>query len=232
MKTNRKKRDPHFVDPVEIVENAVNKYGKEKGKQIAAFATTLNKEMEKQEKDQDKMASKLEISPGALSNYRNGIAEPGITAVIKIAEYLNVDCNYLLTGIKAKNITVNADLGLSENAIEMLQFIKSPPDWVSVSMKRCLRYSTEVVNLLLEDQFDDIQSKHWPADDFDILNLFTAIHDYIFGSDHLSGSIEYNDGSVPRRYSAAFLWPEKCISEIRNRLDDIKRRMVKNNGKA
>ncbi len=93
MSKERKKRDPHSIEAADIIRNAEEKYGKEKGKQVATFAITLNKEMEKQGIDQDKMASELIISTGALSNYRNGKEEPGITALIKIEDYLKVDCN-------------------------------------------------------------------------------------------------------------------------------------------
>ena len=40
----------------------------------------------------------LGLSNGVFTQWKNGKAKPGTDAVIKIAEYFNVSCDYLLTG--------------------------------------------------------------------------------------------------------------------------------------
>lgn len=178
MNTKRKKRDPHSIDPAEIVENAVKKYGKEKGKQIAAFATTLNKEMQKQGIDQDKMASQLIISPGALSNYRRGMAEPGLTALVKMAKHLNVDCNYLMTGITAKNVAVNEDLGLSENTINLLRKMAESIKKDAENSGKTNLATIKMIDLIFEDHFEAF-GMEYPY----IETLLTQMYRYIHSGD-------------------------------------------------
>ena len=178
MSKERKKRDPHSIEAADIIRTAEEKYGKEKGKQIATFAITLNKEMEKQGIDQDKMASELIISTGALSNYRNGKAEPGLTALIKIADYLKVDCNYLMTGITAKNVAVNEDLGLSENTINLLRKMAR-------SIKNDAEHSGKT-NLATIKMIDLIFEDHFKAFDMEypyIETLLTQMYRYIHSED-------------------------------------------------
>lgn len=104
----------------EIIANARQKYGKgEKARHIADFAIRLDALMYDKGKAQETMAHDLNISVGAISNYRNGKAEPTMENLIKIAAYLGVDCHYLITGIKATNAQ-NSTFGLQQDAIDWL----------------------------------------------------------------------------------------------------------------
>ena len=122
---SKKKRDVYCVDNMEISGNAHGKFlgDKKSGDQLYVFAKMLNCLLEEKGIDQIKMAADLGISAGVISNYRNGKTEPCITKIIKIAEYLDVDCTYLMTGGSPANRTLAADTGLSENAIETLKHI-------------------------------------------------------------------------------------------------------------
>ena len=113
-----KKRVTHSVDAVEIEQNA-------KGKPQYIFANTHNQLMEEKGIDQEKMAVDLGISVGAIHNYRHGKTEPKLSAIIEIANYLDIDCHYLLTGVKCKNHTLSKDIGLSDKNIDFLSALCS-----------------------------------------------------------------------------------------------------------
>lgn len=123
----RKNRAAHFVDVQEIVNNAKNRFpdDEKSAEQLANFSITLNKLMEEQGKHQDKMAKDLHISTGVLSNYRNGKSEPGLTSIVQIANYLNVSCTQLMTGISDENRRLNSRTGLSNDALSFLKRINS-----------------------------------------------------------------------------------------------------------
>ena len=111
-----KKRIPHSVDNAEIEKNA-------SGTPRYVFAITLNRLMEEQCIDQEKMAADLGLSTGIISNYRNGKTEPKLSAITKISEYLNVDCDFLMRGISSKNTSIAKATGLSNKAIENLKLV-------------------------------------------------------------------------------------------------------------
>lgn len=111
-----KKRVPHLVDPAIIDEHAL-------GEPQYIFANTLNVLMEEQGIDQEKMAADLGLSTGVIHNYRHGKTEPKLSSIIKIANYLNVDCHYLLTGIQSKYRNIE-QMGFSAGAV---QFLKNIP---------------------------------------------------------------------------------------------------------
>ena len=131
-----KKRIPHSVDNAEIEKNA-------SGTPRYVFASTLNQLMVEQSIDQEKMAEDLGLSTGIISNYRNGKTEPKLSAIVSIANYLHVDCHYLLTGIKAEYLTIAKETGLSDESITQLGLIHKSYG--------CNSPETDVLNDLLED---------------------------------------------------------------------------------
>ena len=82
---------------------------------------TLNQLMEEKGVAQDEMADALGISTGSISNYRSGKTEAKLSAIIKIANYLGVDCHYLMTGNRAENALVASELGLSDKVLDRLR---------------------------------------------------------------------------------------------------------------
>lgn len=115
-----KKRVTHSVDEADIVQNVT---GKKDGSLIYNFALTLDRLLVENAVDQEKMASDLGISEGAISNYRRGKAEPKLSTIIKIANYFGVDCHYLMTGIQSKHLELG-NIGLSEKAIDVVHSLK------------------------------------------------------------------------------------------------------------
>ena len=60
---------------------------------LAQRLNSLTKESGKPIKE---LASEIEISVGVLSNYQNGKAEPGLTALCAIADYFEVPVDWLV----------------------------------------------------------------------------------------------------------------------------------------
>ena len=115
-----RKRIPHEVDTAAIEENA-------QSPERAIFEKTLNALLVEKNVHQDDMARALGISTGSISSWRNGKKEPRLSMIIKIADYLGVDCHYLMTGVQAENYVCSNDLGLSAGVINWLKSITGDP---------------------------------------------------------------------------------------------------------
>ena len=107
-------RIAHEVDTAVIEERAKNE-------QTKIFAQTLNTLLSEKNIHQDDFATAVGLSVGIISQYRRGIKEPKMCALIKMADYLGVDCQYLMTGVKAENAAIASELGLSDGAIKMIR---------------------------------------------------------------------------------------------------------------
>ena len=95
----------------------------------------------------NEIADTIGISRAALSKYQNNEAEPGITAVVKIARYFNVSCDYLLgtTTEMATENAVNADI---TPIIRKLTQIQNTPTLTEEERERYLK----TILLLLDFQ--------------------------------------------------------------------------------
>lgn len=134
-----RKRIPHGVDDAEIEKNAQCR------PELITFAKTLDFLLIEKSIHQEDMAQALDISTGSISSYRNGKKEPRLSMIIKIADYLGVDCHYLMTGIQAKNRVSSKELGLSEKAINA---IKESRGW-GMDVLNCFLEDSDFFNLLL-----------------------------------------------------------------------------------
>ncbi len=110
-----RKRIAHYVDDLAIKRNT------EWHPEMKIFAETLNRILFEKGVHQKDLAQALGISTGIISDYRNGKKEPRLSMIVKLADYLGVDCHYLMTGVQAKNCVSAKDLGLSEKALNTLQ---------------------------------------------------------------------------------------------------------------
>lgn len=88
------------LDSVTIEENA-------NSPEMATFAKTLNSILIENGIQQRDLAKETGIATGSISAYRNGIKEPRLSAIIKMADCLGVDCHYLMTGVKVENKSHN-----------------------------------------------------------------------------------------------------------------------------
>ena len=200
----RNKRIPHSVDDADIKQNAKDKfkYDEDAAKRLTKFAITLNRLMQEKGIDQIQMANELNISVGALSNYRNGKNEPGLTKIIQMAEYLGVDCSYLMTGIQSKNYALHSDLGLSNSAINLLLFLNKEN---SIDQGRSISF----LNRVLSD------SKNPPNEN--TTTLFYFLESYV-----RSSSVERQ---IDREYSPS---ENDSIEKIKQELfkDELARKLI------
>lgn len=74
------------------------------------------------------VANQIGITRQAVSQYCNGETQPNGETLLKIADFFGVSCDYLLRGISAENISIQADLGLSEKSVEILKALKRLDD--------------------------------------------------------------------------------------------------------
>ncbi|MDE6904713.1 MAG: helix-turn-helix transcriptional regulator [Lachnospiraceae bacterium] len=77
---------------------------------------------------QQEMADKLDISRSSIGMYENGEREPGFELLETIADYFNVDMNYLL-GKKDSSQQREQGYYLDEDARDMAQFLFDNPEY-------------------------------------------------------------------------------------------------------
>ncbi|AFM43396.1 putative transcriptional regulator [Desulfosporosinus acidiphilus SJ4] len=121
-KKTRQKRAIHHVDPQQISEAV----GSDKEKTKLSFSMKLNELLNDKETAQEDLAKKTGLSMSSISTYRNGKAEPKITAFNEIAKVLDVSTDYLLgkTTIESRDEDMQISCkytGLSEPAIKIIQ---------------------------------------------------------------------------------------------------------------
>ena len=77
---------------------------------------------------QQEMADKLNISRSSIGMYENGEREPSFELLETIADYFNVDMNYLL-GKKESSENIPQGYYLNEDARDMAQFLYDNPEY-------------------------------------------------------------------------------------------------------
>lgn len=85
------------------------------------FATKLCELIKERKTTIKDVANHLGFSRQAVSQYCNENTQPNVDAILKIAEYFNVSCDYLLRGISSENLSISEETGLSEDAIMVLR---------------------------------------------------------------------------------------------------------------
>ncbi len=93
----------------------------------APFPTRLRKIMEERGETQENIAEVVKKSRQTVSQYCNGVSEPGYDTLVKIADYFNVSVDYLLGRTNDRGLTpsIYDTIGLSEESIRFLQLAKS-----------------------------------------------------------------------------------------------------------
>lgn len=117
------------------------------------FPTILRNLMDRHPRTKQKVTQKelgeyLGIRPQTVSLYKNGITQPTLDTIVKMAEYFGVSTDYLLTGVSAENKTMNEQLGLSEDAIELLKNA-----YGQLNFEGCDDIITVIDNLLSDKEF-------------------------------------------------------------------------------
>lgn len=108
------------------------------------FPSALRRLMDEQSVTQDALSKVTGKTRQTISQYVNGISEPGYDTLVKIAKHLNVSTDYLLGNTNVKNTNPNIRsaseyTGLSESAIKTIRFLKDN------------EIKIKILNFLLED---------------------------------------------------------------------------------
>ena len=97
---------------------------------------------------QEALAKKIDISQSALGNYERGTRAPDKEIVVKLANYFDVSCDFLLGVSKDRRREINlADLtGLSDFAVD---FLKHLPYGVKTEIDAIINKQPELLRWLL-----------------------------------------------------------------------------------
>lgn len=87
------------------------------------FTKTLTKLLKERHKTQTELSKVLGLNSQNVSMYCNGKTQPDLQNLLKIAEFLNVTTDELLTGLKPENKQTRIDLGLKDESIENIKHI-------------------------------------------------------------------------------------------------------------
>lgn len=121
-----RKKSTYYIER-KIEENVENsKFSGEDAEMMEKFSKILDKELRDNNINQEDFCTKVGVSSGSLSHYRNGKMFPQGNIIIKMAKELNCTTDYLLgvTDLRStdKNIKLVHELtGLSENSITYLK---------------------------------------------------------------------------------------------------------------
>lgn len=89
------------------------------------FATNIRNLLGEQNITQDELAQKIGKTRQTVSQYVNGISEPGYETLVKIADFFNVSTDFLLGRTEAKTTDITTQsivrsTGLSEHSVQLL----------------------------------------------------------------------------------------------------------------
>ncbi len=105
-----------------------------------SFSDRLTTQRKRKGVSQKQAAADLGISQALLSHYENGIREPGLSFLVKAADYYNVSCDYLL--------------GHAANVLQLNQAVdfEDLPEDAQLSRETFLRAELAIMNSIVEDE--------------------------------------------------------------------------------
>ena len=74
------------------------------------------------------VAEHIGVTRQAVSQYCDGSTQPNADTIVKMADFFEVDCDYLLRGVSSENLSISEELGLSEKSINILKALKRLDD--------------------------------------------------------------------------------------------------------
>ncbi len=164
-KKERSKRVIYQVDTA-IIEENIEKLtgGIKENLERYEFAIRLNELLVEKGIDQEEFAKKINISTGSVFNYRNGIREPSLTTLVKMANELGVSVDYLAGKSDCPDYKlekINEKTGLSEKAIKTLYKLQHNYELFDNDIKidfteerkisRNYKQQIDILNLILEN---------------------------------------------------------------------------------
>lgn len=161
---NKKIKVVNVVDEEVIKKNIPNYNTQNYARYI--FSTRFNDILHERNIVQKNFASTINENESTISNYRNGVSEPSLTVLNKIATALDVPVDYLLGNIDVatyvpETIEINKQLGLSERSIEVLtKYNKYLYGNTVIPTINCL-IEEEIVEFL--DAYESLSNLHNPT---------------------------------------------------------------------
>lgn len=116
------------------------------------FGDRLIELREKKGLSRQKVADELGISRASLEYYEKGKRKPDIDVLLLLADYYGVTCDYLLKGIATENVSINREIGLSDEAIDNLKLFAQEKSALPVS-KRNYVSKIDIINFFLSKLF-------------------------------------------------------------------------------
>lgn len=102
----------------------------EREKILITFSKNLNYIMKKKNIRPNDIINSIGVSKDSISKWRNGSTIPKLETMKRLAKYLNVSLDYLLTDTKLEKMTVEEfllEIGLNKNSYEELKKINKAP---------------------------------------------------------------------------------------------------------
>lgn len=172
---------------------------------------------------QAELADKLGVKREIVAFWESGSRVPNVFQIAKIAEVCGVPADYLLdmTPNKTTDTTIQAICdytGLSEEAVEVLHFIASPPAEVKDQTKAFNDKTLTMVNVLLKEEAKNIVG---PPDEILFKNVFSEMYCYTHADETKLGHLGPDDGSIPEYYNSTEIIQGISMRNIHRQLDHL-----------
>lgn len=112
------------------------------------FHEILNQELQKQNISQRELANRTGLTEVSIGRYCNGQRLPNVNTIVKIANELHVNVDYLLGRESVESVTI-------QNVIQRLDELSND---TSLDINECLRYHSakltiqQIYNILLHEK--------------------------------------------------------------------------------
>ena len=111
------------------------------------------------------LAKQMSVKRETIVQWESNSRDLKTAATVKLADFFNVTCDYILRGIEAENVDVHKQLGLSDAAINALHQMNQHPD---VGGDPNI---INVINILLEEMLVQIHTKRLQTDGYALLAI-------------------------------------------------------------
>lgn len=125
---------------------------------LEAIGKRIKKLREEKGLTQEVFAKEMYITRQTVAKWETGRQDFKTQEIIKIADFFDVTCDYLLRGVSSELVDIHKQMGLSEEAIKRLSFLSRASVTFFMSNGQFMSESiNQVLNaLLLSDYFEDL----------------------------------------------------------------------------
>lgn len=171
---------------------------------------------------QEDVSGKIQCTLKTYRSWEKGYVYPEGQSLIKLSKLFEVSADYILGLDQCRHVgnkEIREATGLTEDSIEVLRFVNSPPKEMSDNVVGFNRKTLIMLNLLLQEERKKLFLGPFGPDDINLRNVFTEMYDYIFADEAKIGYLGSNDDTIPRYYNNRDLLKEMRITQIRKLLD-------------